>query len=60
MIDVFASTLLNATNEQIRVLDKNMQESTRAITGNGVILRDQLAHTNDYLELIAAALTARF
>ena len=55
MIDVFANTVLNTTNEQIRVLDENMKQNSEILTGNRQILSEQLGLTNVYLEQIARA-----
>ena len=57
MIDVFANTVLNTTNEQIRVLDENMKRNSEILTGNRQILSEQLGLTNVYLEQIARAFT---
>ena len=55
MIDVFANTVLNITNEQIRVLDENMKQNSEILTGNRQTLSEQLGLTNVYLEQIAKA-----
>ena len=57
MIDVFANTVLNTTNEQIRVLDENMKLNSEILTGNRQVLSEQLGLTNVYLEQIAKAFT---
>lgn len=60
MIDVFANSVLNTTNEQIRILDENMKQNSEILVGNRLVLNEQLGLTNVYLEMIAKAITARF
>ena len=55
MIDVFANTVLNSTNQQIRVLDQNMKHHSEILAGNRQVLSEQLGLTNVYLEIIARA-----